>query len=419
NTSGGIIIIGVQDKSKEILGLKNPLLEEEKLANAISDSISPLIVPEIELVSYRNKELLIIRVPHVIGPFFLKKEGLDHGTYVRFGSTNRLVDEEMMASLKLIASNRTFDELPFQGEIDNELAKTAFQWVKKELNNKTYQMLGIYTDHFGKQVPTIGGILLFGKNRQESFPDAIVRLACFQGNTKEKIIDSIEIISALPFAVSESIKFIERHVSVEAKIGKIFRTDIPQYPPFAIREALINALVHTDYSMKGCHIQVAIFANRIEITNPGGLPFGQTLKKALSGYSRLRNRVIGRVFRELKLIEQWGSGLQRIIETCKKIGLQDPLFEEENNQFRITLFSSRKTKVSMNVWEKKLVDYLQANASIKPQEAAKLWKISDRAARNRLKKMIVGGFIVRISTSEKDPYSIFVLAEKYLENDSN
>ncbi len=218
NTSGGIIVVGVKDKSKEVLGLENPLLEEE--------------------------------------------------------------------------------------------------------NNKTCQTLGIYTDHFGKQVPTVGGILLFGKDRQENLPDAIIRLACFQGNTKEKIIDSIEITSALPFAVTEGVQFIERHVSIEAKIGKVFRKDISQYPPFAIREALINAIVHTDYAMKGCHIQVAIFSDRIEITNPGGLPFGQTLKKALSGYSRLRNRVIGRVFRELKLIEQWESGLQRIIETCKKMGLQ-------------------------------------------------------------------------------------------------
>ena len=280
-------------------------------------------------------------------------------------------------------------------------------------------MLGIYTDHFGKQVPTIGGILLFGKNRQENLPDAIVRLACFQGKTKEKIIDSIEITSALPFAITEGIQFIERHISREAKIGKIFRKDIPQYPSFAIREALINAIVHTDYSIKGCHIQVAIFSDRIEITNPGGLPFGQTLKKALSGYSRLRNRVIGRVFRELKLIEQWGSGLQRIIETCKKMGLQDPLFEEEYNQFRITLFSLKKRKILLNAWEKKLIKYLQVKESIKSHEAAKLWKISDRSARTRLKKMIENGIIMRISTSEKDPHSIFVLGERYLEKKSS
>ena len=87
-------------------------------------------------------------------------------------------------------------------------------------------MLGIYTEHFGRQSSTIGGILLFGKDRQENLPDAIIRLACFQGKTKEKIIDSIEITSALPFAITEGIQFIERHISVEAKIGKVFRKDV-------------------------------------------------------------------------------------------------------------------------------------------------------------------------------------------------
>ena len=414
NTSGGIIVIGIKDKSKEILGLENPLLEEEKLANIISDSISPLLVPEIEIITYRNRELLIVRVPHVAGPFFLKQNGLEKGTYIRFGSTNRMVDEEMLASLKLMASNRTFDELPFTGKIDEKLLQQAFQGIDKKPNLKTCQMLGIYTTHFGKQVPTIGGILLFGENRHENLPDALIRLACFQGVSKERIIDSIEISSALPFAIIEGIQFIERHVSIESKIGKVFRKDIPQYPPFAIREAFINAVVHADYSMKGCHIQVAIFSDRIEITNPGGLPFGQTIKKALSGYSRLRNRVIGRVFRELKLIEQWGSGLQRIIATCEKMGLQNPLFEEENNQFRITLFSIKKRITSLNEWEAKIVKHLNSHESIKPQDAAKLWKISDRATRLRLKKMISNGIIARISTSEKDPHSILVLSEKYV-----
>jgi len=98
--------------------------------------------------------------------------------------------------------------------------------------------------------------------------------------------------------------------------------------------------------------------------------------------------------------------------------LQDPLFEEEHNQFRITLFSLKKRKILMNVWEKKLINYLQVNESIKSQEAAKLWKISDRATRTRLKKMIENGIIMRISTSDKDPHSVFVLGENYLK-DSN
>jgi len=101
------------------------------------------------------------------------------------------------------------------------------------------------------------------------------------------------------------------------------------------------------------------------------------------------------------------------------MGLRGPLFEEEHNQFRITLFSLKKRKILMNAWEKKLINYLQVNESIKSHEVAKLWKISDRATRTRLKKMIENGVIMRISTSEKDPHSVFVLGERYLEKDSN
>ena len=88
--------------------------------------------------------------------------------------------------------------------------------------------------------------------------------------------------------------------------------------------------------MTGCHIQIAIFDDRIEFTNPDGLPFGQTLHKALAGFSRLRNRVLGRVFRKLNLIEQWGSGLQRILSVCERQGLKTPQIEELDNQFRLT-----------------------------------------------------------------------------------
>jgi predicted HTH transcriptional regulator len=116
-----------------------------------------------------------------------------------------------------------------------------------------------------------------------------------------------------------------------------FRMVTHEYPPAAVREAIINAVVHADYSIGGMNIKVAIFNDRIEVTNPGMLPFGITLEAALSGVSKLRNRVIGRVFRELGLIEQWGSGMGRMITACQEAGLQSPRFEEIGNSFRVAL----------------------------------------------------------------------------------
>jgi ATP-dependent DNA helicase RecG len=404
NTAGGVIVIGVQDRTKEILGIADALQEEERLASAIADNVAPLLVPDIEIHSYGDKTVLLLHVPHAAGPYYFKSEGIDGGTYIRFGSTNRKADRETIASLKLFASNRTYDELPaMKGSLDWALIEKAFGWVQKRPSEKTCETMGILSSYAGKMSPTVGGVLLFGSDRTELLPDAIIRCALFAGASKEKILDQQDIKIGLPFAIHEIIAFIERNTRKESKIGKVFREDIPEYPPFAVREAVTNALLHTDYSMTGCHIQIAIFNDRIEFTNPGGLPFGQTLQKALSGFSRLRNRVLGRVFRELNLIEQWGSGLQRIFAVCERQGLRKPEIEELGNQFRLTLFSTHVAKPKLARWEAQLLQALREKGPLTPKEIAKLWKLTSRTVRKRLKMMLNEGSILRIATSPTDP----------------
>lgn len=417
NTAGGVILIGVRNHSKEIIGLENPLLEEEKIANAVADSISPLMIASIEMTSYRNKELLVIRIPHLAGPYFLKQDGEVHGTYIRLGSTNRKADSETIKTLRLFASNISFDELPsLRGSIDDLYLKETFQSINKAPTRKQCQTLGIYSDHFGEVKPSIGGILLFSHEHTEIFPDSLIRCVYFKGSTKEQIVSHIDISAPLPSAVEEIVSFVEKHSTKKALIGKTKRVDISEYPPEALRELVVNALVHADYSMKGSQIQVALFIDRIEITSPGGLPFGQTMEKALAGYSRLRNHVIGRVFRELKYIEQWGSGLQRIRVICKKLGLKPPKFEDQDNHFRATLYSTKESHERYSREEQMLINYLLKHHTIQTSKAAKLWKLSDRAARTRLTKMLKEGMITRISTSLKDPHAVYVLPNVHNHN---
>jgi ATP-dependent DNA helicase RecG len=263
------------------------------------------------------------------------------------------------------------------------------------------------------QFRPLGGILLFGKQRTDHFPDSVIRCARFQGSTKERIIDSADVRSPLPSAIDEVITFVERNTQLASTIGRMHRVDTPQYPPAVVREAVINSLLHADYSLKGAQIQIAVFDKRIEITNPGGLPYGQTMKKALSGYSRLRNRVIGRVFRELGLIEQWGSGIPRIMAICEKAGLKLPQFEEQGIHFRTTLYSLRLEKSTLNKFEKALVNHIIKRGAVQTKEAAAVWKISDRQARTRLGQLVDRGILVRISTSPRDPRAVFVLSEEY------
>ncbi len=415
NSAGGVIVIGVKDRTKELVGLPQILSEEERLANAITDSILPLITPDIEIQSSRGKELLIIRVSHGIGPYYLKSEGPEQGVYVRFGSTNRAVDAEMLDSLRLLAKKISYDELPHpRGKLDMEVIKEVFAGVGKQPTVQVLENLGIETTSSGKKYPSNGGVLLFGNNRLKLFPDALIRCARFGGSTREKILDQVDINAPLPLSANLIITFIERNTSREGHIGRIQRIDIPQYPSVAIREAVINALIHTDYAMTGCHIHIAIFDNRIEFTNPGGLPFGQTIEKALTGSSRIRNRVIARVFRELKLIEQWGSGLRRIVEACRNQGLKLPFLEELNNQFRLTLYSEKVTEMVVLPWAEQLLEYLKRENEVSAKTAMKLWKVASRTTRNRLKQMQEQGVIVRIGTSENDPSATYVATKRSL-----
>jgi len=414
NTAGGILVIGIKDKTKEIVGIKDVLKEEERLGNCIADSIAPLIFPEIYVHSWKNKELLIIKVAHGIGPYYLKAKGETNGTYLRLGSSNRIADETALIELKRLSSNQSFDESPAQKctieDLDFVAAKGWFAKVKKPLNEAKGIALKLFVNKESKIIPSVGGILLFGKSREHVFPDAIVRCARFLGTTKAKVLDHQEIRAYLPDMIDLILNFIRRNTSVSAKFGKIIREDVPEYPMEVIREATINAILHADYSVKGSSIMVAIFDDRIEISNPGSLPFGLTMENALQGMSQLRNRVIGRVFKELQLVEQWGSGLGRMIEECNRFGLKEPKFEEVGYFFRCTLFSERVETVALEPWEEKLMVYLKKHHKIRAKDLIKIWNVSKRTVRIRIKKMIEDGKIIEFASNLFDPTKWYSLA---------
>ena len=413
NTAGGTLIIGIKDKTKEVIGLANILEEEERIANAIADSVSPLLIPSLQLHTWRDRDLLLISVPHSFGPYYIKSKGIEEGAYVRFGSTNRLADAATIVEIQRLKEHKYFDEQPnfdcSVNEINFDLAKELFTKISKKMTDRTAKSLGLIVQYHAKELPSNGAVLLFADHYREFFPDAIIRLGRFLGTDKSQIIDQQDLEIPISTALEPIIAFIRRHTSVAAEIGEIRRKNIPQYPPVVVREAVINALLHTDYSIKGTSIQIAIFEDRIEITNPGCLPFGLSFEAALSGISQLRNRVIGRVFRELNLIEQWGSGLGRMINICEQQGIPLPKFEELGNFFRTTLYHGANKLVLIEEWHKPIIEYLKIHKEILPKKAQELWKVTSRTASSRLKKMCEEGMLVEISTGRFDPQKKFSL----------
>ncbi len=416
NTAGGTLVFGVRDRTKEVIGLSDPLKEEERLANLFADNIRPMLIPDIRIISWRDREIIVVLVPHLIGPYYLRSEGPAKGVYIRLGSTNRRAGPEIIAEIQRLAVNTSFDEQPCtkvnSEAIDFRAASEFFAQVSLKLTPAKRHSLNLLVDHGGREVPTRGAVLLFGKNRRDLFPDAVIRCARFRGTDKSRFLDQVEIDEYLPRAVESAVAFVERHTAQALEIERVRRKEIPEYPPAATREAIINAIVHADYSIGGMSINVAVFDDRIEISNPGSLPFGLTLEAALAGVSKLRNRVIGRVFRELKLIEQWGSGMGRMIAACAEVGLRPPHFEEIGNSFRVTLYSGKVATPAVPEWQRQLVRYLTEKHEISTRDAAQIWKISDRAARTRLKKLVSVGILTEIGTGPKDPKRVYVLKER-------
>ncbi len=413
NTAGGTLVVGIKDKTKNVIGLANVLEEEERIANAIADSVSPLLIPSLQLHTWRDRDLLLISVPHGFGPYYIKAKGLEEGTYVRFGSTNRLADATTILEIQKLKEHKYFDEQPnfdcAANEINFDLAKELFANISKKLTDRTAKSLGLIVQYHAKELPSNGAVLLFADHYKDFFPDAVIRLGRFSGTNKSQIIDQQTLEVPISTALEPIIAFIRRHTSMAAEIGETRRKDIPQYPPVVVREAVINALLHTDYSIKGASIQVAIFEDRIEITNPGCLPFGLSFEAALSGISQLRNRVIGRVFRELNLIEQWGSGLGRMLNICGQQGIPLPKFEELGNFFRTTLYHGVNTFIGIEEWQKQIIAHLKVHKEILPKKAQELWSVTSRTTSSRLKKMCEQGILVEISTGPFDPQKKFSL----------
>ncbi|MGC2595254.1 MAG: RNA-binding domain-containing protein [Rhabdochlamydiaceae bacterium] len=413
NTAGGILVIGIQDKTKNVIGVENILQDEERIASAIADSVSPTLLPTLQFISWRDKDVLIVTVPYSPGPFYLKDKGKEDGVYIRIGSTNRIADAAFIAEIKRVKEHTSFDQLPelraTPDDLDMDLARKLFAAVNKPFTKASARSLELMVDHRDTTRPTKGGLMLFGKQRDELFPDPFIRLIRFDGMTKTTAIDHADVKSAFPLAIGEILAFIRRNTSMRAVIHSARRKDIPQYPPEAVREAVINALLHADYSTMRSSIQVAIFDDRMEITNPGPLPLGLNMETALSGVSQLRNKVLGRVFRKLELIEQWGSGLARMRNVCLQHGGPAPKFEELDLFFRVTLYPAAVQSKPKQPWQESLISYLQQHSRVSVIEATKLWNVSDRTASIRLKSLCKEELLVELSKGPFDPFKVFIL----------
>jgi predicted HTH transcriptional regulator len=246
-------------------------------------------------------------------------------------------------------------------------------------------------------------MLLFGHERERHFPDAWIQVGRFAGTDKARILDHHELRGYLVPAIEETLTFIGEHLRRGATIKAVRRQDRWELPPVAIREAVINAVAHADYSQRGAPIRIALYDDRLEIESPGLLAFGLIVDDLTHGISRLRNRVIGRVLHELRLIEQWGSGIPRMEAACQDAGLAPPELEEIGQRFRVTLRTAHVGKPTTDILDDAILALLTDGQGRSTAQIAAHIERSPRATRTRLATLVERGLVREIGSGPQDP----------------
>ncbi len=357
NTTGGTLVVGITD-DRQPQGIANAAVEEERLANLIATGIEPAISPDFQVVSEAGRDFLVVRVPRFPGVFYLKQEGENTGVYVRHGSTNRRATADQLTELQRQAQAGTFDSQVCAGarlsDFDQLAARQLFAGAGIALPQAKMETLGLLVRSDDTWLPTNGGIILFGTPaaRARYFPDARVQAARFAGPNKAEFLDQLEPDSqgvSVLAALEEVPRFVQRNTRTASRITgeTLRRRDVPEYSAVALREVLVNALAHTDYSRQGMTIKVAVFSNRIEVENPGGWPLGLSEEDFRSGVSRARNPVIASVMHKLDIMENWGSGFERIENDTERLGYALPIWEDRGSVLRAKLMPHKNIQTQL------------------------------------------------------------------------
>lgn len=330
NCDGGTLYIGVNDDGTAC-GVDNVDGTMLRVTNAIRDAVRPDVTMFIECNNDLMDEKPIVRVTVQRGtarPYYLHGKGIrPEGVYVRQGaSTVPATDAAILNMIKETSGDsyeaaRSLDQRLTFNKTTDFFEKRKIEFGKAQM--RTLHLIGdddTYTN------------LAFLLSEQCTH---MIKLAVFEGSKKSVFKDRRELSGSLLEQMEEAFNYIDRYNRTRAEFSGLDRLDLRDYPPEAIREALLNAVVHRDYSFSGATL-ISIFEDRIEFVTIGGLVKGITLDDVKLGISVLRNQHLANIFYRLRLIEAYGTGILKINECYDDYDVK-PLIETTGNAFKITL----------------------------------------------------------------------------------
>ena len=364
NTATGVILLGVDDKSKSIIGIPMDKLDvvETWLRGICNDLIKPpldCVIRKIPIAAENSDEKIIIRVDVPRSLFVHQSPG---GYFRRIGSSKRQMKPDVLARLFQQRSQTRlirFDEQPLANADPDVLVPSLwkrFRTVISSVNDQEFlrKIQLIAMDEDGVLRPTVSGVLMAAEHPQEFIKTAYIQAVCYRGAERNASyqLDAKDITGPLDMQVREACKFVERNMRVYA-VKAPNRIETPQFSMNAVFEAVVNAVVHRDYSVYGSRIRLHLFADRLEIFSPGTIPNTMTID-SLSERQSARNELLSSLLARCPMnvnaigsqrsyiMDKRGEGVPIIITESEKLSGRKPEYQLiDDAELKLTIFAAK------------------------------------------------------------------------------
>jgi predicted HTH transcriptional regulator len=247
------------------------------------------------------------------------------------------------------------------------------------------------------------GALCLSQRSSELFPWATIQCARFKGTDEREYLDEAEFGGRLAGQIESSLGFIKRNIQKRMVLNGAKRKEEYEYPLIALRELVVNAVCHRDYSRSSAKTRIAIYDDRIEFINPGNLMAGISIESLGQGVSEIRNPVIAKILKDWGYIEEWGRGISKVIDACREHSLPPPIFREKGLFFEAVI-SAVSGELGGN--ELLALELIKKRGAVKAKELEKKLVVHRNTALNILKKLLDKRLITKIGRGKNLLYKI-------------